>query len=192
MASHNPYASPETESLEPPGPSHPTAFNVVANYTWKSDRLYRIYPDGRSLYFIYLGSSGQTGQVVAVQFGLLGLLMMKLMAKGAKRKQQQAAGTRDQSTPEELLAEHKHNFKVSLDEIVDSTIEPRATFTASMNQVGRWLVTLRDRKLKLEFTDLEHMNRALEHLPKLLPGRVRSNVEWNAKKKRYMKPKQLA
>ena len=34
------------------------------------------------------------------------------------------------------------------------------------------------------------MNRALAHLPAILPGRVRVNVEWNEKKKRYMKPKQ--
>ena len=57
------------------------AFNARTNLAWKGDLLFRIYPMDGKLYFIKVGGSKTANQAVAVQFGLIGILIAHFMRK---------------------------------------------------------------------------------------------------------------
>jgi len=189
MGTQNPFASPnpvlEGKSLA----LNPRAFNISQILTWSANRSYRVYPVGESLYFTYLGKATGAGDAVAIQFGLAGMLFLWLSRRSATKKEAEKSVERDQLSPEDLLTEHKHNFKLDLVDIQEAAIEARA-WTGGAYQQGRCNVTLKDnKKLAFEFATVEQMQKALEQLPTILGDRLQVRVEWDFKKKRYKKLK---
>jgi len=96
----------------------------------------------------------------------------------------------DQTDPDQLLTEHKHNFKLHTSEIHEGSIEPRPLFTFDGHQVGHWKLSLRDRrKMKFQFENNDEMAAALGALSSFFNGSLKVNVEWDEKKKRFKKKK---
>jgi hypothetical protein len=168
----------------------------VASFTAKlasahATRLYRIYLRRADLFFIVLAEGlSASPETLTVHFGLLGALIGAMMKKRAKKKNAAATRRMDQADPEQLLAEHKHNFKLHNSEIREGSIEPRPWLTIESRQVGQWKLALRDdRKMKFHFENNEEMTAALDVLSKFLNGNLTVNVEWDGKKKRFKKKK---
>ena len=162
------------------------AFNARATFAWSADRLYCVYVRDDALYFIRIGGQ-DIGTAVAGQFGLLGALAGEALRKRAKGKRDARAAAQDRQDAQDLLAMHKDNFRLVPGEVLESSIEPPATFAAHGAHVGRWLMTLSDKKLSLQFEQFGDMQVALEHLPRFFGTRLKVNVQWNAAKKRYQK-----
>ena len=96
----------------------------------------------------------------------------------------------DQADPEQLLTEHKHNFRLHTSDIREGSIEPRPWITLEGRQVGHWKLLLRDhRKMKFQFENNDNMTAAVAALSKFLNGSLKVNVEWDEKKKRFKKKK---
>src|SRR5260221_6925517 len=92
----------------------------------RATRLYRVYQRGDDLFFIVLAEGLSANQeTLTVHFGLVGGLIGVMMKKQAKKKNAAATQRMDQSNPEHLLAEHKHNFRLHTSEIREGSIEPR-------------------------------------------------------------------
>jgi hypothetical protein len=112
------------------------------------------------------------------------------MKKRAKKKNTAAAQRMDQTDPEQLLTEHKHNFKLHNSEIREGSIEPRSWITFDGHQVGYLKLLLRDdRKMKFQFETNDQMAAGLDALSRFLSGSLKVNVEWDENKKRFKKKK---
>jgi hypothetical protein len=156
-----------------------------------SARGTRVYLRRDDLFFIVLAEGlGANPEALTVHFGLLGALIGAMMKKRAKKKNAAATQRMDQTDPEQLLTEHKKNFKLHTSEIREGSVEPRPWLTLEGHQAGHWKLLLRDeRKMKFHFENNEDMTVALDALSKFLNGSLQVNVEWDGKKKRFKKKK---
>jgi hypothetical protein len=158
-----------------------------------SYRTYRVYLKRADVIFIVIaGGLSANPDMLTVHFGLLGALIGAMVKKRAKKKSEATIQRIDQIDPEQLLSEHKHNFKLHASEIREGHIEPRPWLMIGGNQAGRLKLFLRNgKKMNFEFETNEDMRAAVELLPKFLDSSLTVNVEWDEKKKRYRK-KQVA
>ena len=168
----------------------------VASFTAKlasarATRVYRVYPRRDDLFFIVLADGlNANPETLTVHFGLLGALIGAMMKKRAKKKNAAAAQRMDQTDPDQLLTEHKHNFKLHNSEIREGSIEPRPWITFDGHQVGYLKLSLRDdRKMKFQFETNDQMAAGLDALSRFLSGSLKVNVEWDENKKRFKKKK---
>src|SRR4029079_2913413 len=96
----------------------------------------------------------------------------------------------DATDPEQLLSENKRNFRLHASEISEASIEPRPAITLDGHQVGHWKLLRRDdKKLKFQFENNDDMTLALDALSKSSNLSVKVNVEWDARKKKFLKKK---
>jgi hypothetical protein len=156
-----------------------------------SDRVYRIYLKNDDLFFILFASGlGANPEALTVHFGLLGALIGAGLKKRAKKKNAATMQRFDQTDPEQLLSEHKRNFKLHASEIKEGAINPPALFAMHGRQAGRWQLLLRDgRKMNFQSETNEDLKAALDLLSTFLNSTLSVNVEWNEKKKRWQKQK---
>jgi hypothetical protein len=154
-----------------------------------SYRTYRVYLRRADIFFIVIaGGLSANPDMLTVHFGLLGALIGHFMKKRAKKKNEATIQRIDQLEPEQLLSEHKHNFKLHASEIRDGCIEPRPWLMMGGTQAGRWKLFLRDgKKMNFEFETNEDMRAALNLLPQFMNSSLVVNVEWDEQKKRYRK-----
>ncbi|HWX18654.1 MAG TPA: hypothetical protein VN578_01990 [Candidatus Binatia bacterium] len=169
----------------------PAASFTARRASARAIRVYRVYLRRDDLFFIVLADDlSARPETLTAHFGLLGLLIGAMMKKRAKKKNAAATQRMDQTAPEQLLTEHKHNFKLHTSEIREGSIEPPPWITLETSQAGHWKLLLRDdRKLKFQFENNEEMTAALDALSKLFNGGLKVNVEWDEKKKRFKKKK---
>ena len=159
--------------------------------TARATRLYRVFVKRDNLFFIVLAEGlSANPETLTVHFGLLGALIGAAMKKRARKKNAVLTQRMDQSDPEQLLTEHKHNFKLHNSEIREATVEPRPWLTLEGHQVGHCRLLLRDdKKIKFQFENNTDMAAALDGLSKFFNGSLKVNVEWDEKKKRFQKKK---
>ncbi len=163
-----------------------TAFNARFFAIFSEERLYRVYFAPGGMFFIRVG--GPRHDPVAMQFGLIGLLISSLTVKGRMKKAQQKMADMDQRSLRDRLEDHKHNFREPFTEIVSSTIEPPSWFAQRGPQRGSWKVVFENRKkMTFRFDELDDMRAAVEELPKVLGEKHASHVEWSEKKNKYVK-----
>lgn len=157
----------------------------------RGTRIYRVYPQRDDLFFILLADGFSANpETLTVHFGLIGALIGVAMKKRAKKKHAAAIQRMDQTDPQQLLTEHKHNFKLHTSEIREGSLEPRPVITFDGHQVGHWKLQLRDdRKMKFLFENNGDMTAALNALSPFFNGSLNVNVEWDEKKKRFKKKK---
>ena len=163
-------------------------FNAKLVLAASADRVYRVTQMGNDLYFIRIGGQGGVQEGITRQFGLLGFIIGALLKKRSDKKKESLIQNIDQTHPEQLLAEHKHNFKLNREEIQGGAIEPPSFFAAHGPQVGRWNFHLMDgKKMNFQFDQIADMKTALDVLPILCSGGLSVNVEWNEGKQRFEK-----
>ena len=162
------------------------AFNARAVFTWGSDRLYRVYVRDDALYFIRIGGQG-VGTAVAGQFGLVGALVGQAIKKRADAAREAKTAAQDQQDAQDLLAQHKDNFRLLPGEPVTASIEPPAGPAGHGPHVARWLLVWSDRKWTLQFEQMIDAEMAMAHLPRFFGERLKVNVRWDAGKKKYVK-----
>jgi len=163
---------------------------TAGSFTAKlSSRIYRVYVRRDDFFFIVLAEGlSANPQTLTVHLGLLGFLIGAMMKKRAKKKKAAATQRMDQTDPEQLLTENKHNFRLHSSEISEGSIEPRPPITFDGHQVGHWKLLLRDgKKKKFQFENNDDMAAGLQALSKCLNGNLKVNVEWDEKKKKFKK-----
>ncbi len=178
--------------MTPPSSSQVTGVNAGVSFTARhASRVYRVYPRRDDLFFIVLAEGlSANPQTLTVHFGLLGLLIGAMMKKRAKKKKEAATQRMDQTDPEQLLVENKHNFKLHSSEISEGSIEPRPAISFDGHEVGHCKLLLRNnKKKKLQFENNDDLAAALDSLQKFFHGSLKVNVEWNENKKRFTKKK---
>ena len=171
-------------------PEQPPYFEGVIPFHWKPNRMYRVYVLPQELVFIYVGSGGETQAAVAAQFGLVGALISAAAnpAKKIQQRQQQL----DTAQFDQLVADHKHNFRAPAAELTDISIDPRSTWLAVMFSQPQHVGVLRfthaaQGKRRLCINSLEDMQVAVECLPVALGHQVAVNVEWDQQKGKFVK-----
>ncbi|HYT88633.1 MAG TPA: hypothetical protein VEL76_07980 [Gemmataceae bacterium] len=179
-------ATPDLK-LAPSGPALPS-FLGIAPFTWRPNRLYRVYVLPQELVFLWAGA-GAEATAIGAQFGLIGGLMTAAMRREPKV---QVGEGLDLDTVEQLLPSHKHNFRAHLDDLSYVTIDPRSFWLAAMYYQGAHIGVLRFRhrkqgKMSLCLSNYEDMKIALETVPAALGDLVTVNVEWSDYKGRFVR-----
>lgn len=164
-------------------------FNVRATYTWKPDRLYRVYYSSGQLYFIRIGGQGYAlAQLLELQLGPFGKMLGRAAQRRSDAKLAQKVEETDRIPPEVRIREHKHNFQIGAGDVTESTILPASQFASHGIRFGRWNVSLRGgSELRLQFEQLDDMQIALELLTRALGNRLSVEVEWDARASRFVK-----
>ncbi len=167
----------------------PPFFHGVAVSSWGRSRRYRVYTPPRELVFIYAGSGNDIGSAVGVQFGAIGgLIAGALIARKKKREQERL----DRARFDELITSHEHNFRVAAGAVSEMSIEPRSF----------WFGVWHNRPLNTGFLRFNHPEKgrinfciesqddlkiAVKNVPESLRNQVVVNVEWDAKKKKFVR-----
>lgn len=167
-----------------------TYFHGVAPFTWSPNRLYRVYIRPGELVFVYAGSPGEVSVAAAAHFGLLGGLIAA--AANPARKNQERQEKLNTSSLEELLDDHKHNFRASAEELSDVSLNPYAFWTAAIhsqpNHVGIFRFTHASKgKMMICINSSDDMRTAVEKLPAALGDRVELNGRWDDARQRFVK-----
>jgi hypothetical protein len=153
-------------------------------------REYRVYARRSDFFFIEVPGLSATAEALSIHFGIIGLLVRRHLKKKARKKAELYFQAADLEDPEKLLGQNKHNFKVYVPEIRESSIEPPALFAMHGQQAGGWQFSMRDgKKMRFEFVNVDDMKAASTVLPQLLNGTLKVKAEWNETKKRFQKLK---
>jgi hypothetical protein len=164
-------------------------FNVMETSFFARDRLYRVYCDAQSLYFIRIG--GQLWKEVEPnamnQGGLVGGFMTGLAAS-ERRMDPKRIAQMDKTPPSEVLGQHRHDKAVALDDVASASLEPWSFFRGQGSHVGRWVVTAATgKRWKFQFPETEEMGIAVEAVPAVLGDKVQVNVAWDEDRQRFVR-----
>ncbi|MBI1344703.1 hypothetical protein GC163_00290 [bacterium] len=170
----------------------PPFFHAVAVFDWKTNRRYRVYLQRNELIFIYAHDDDQMSQVMWAQFGLVGLLIMAWRKKGVEAKKLTRQQQLDQSTLEELLDEHKFNFRASAYELSEMELLPKSGWTQGWYGQKELAGILKFRhvekgKFCLCLPRIEDMRLAMDQLPTILEHRVDIQTTWDPAQQAYVK-----
>lgn len=156
--------------------------------TWSLDRLYRVYPTKEYLFFIRIGGQGAVARAAAVQFGILGGMILGYFEKRASARLADGLRDLDAQDPHALIGRHKHDFRVGLVEVESSRIGPAARVGTHGPHVGRWVLTPRGRKpITLQLEKVEDMKAAIDGVAAVAGPRHQNVVVWNADSGRFVK-----
>ena len=163
------------------------AFNARRGWAWKGEHLFRVYLTPDKAWFIRIGSARQGAAAVGYQGGLLGMLIAWYLSKRAKKKAAKKALDNENRSLEELLPEHKRNHVIALADISDPAIEQAGFWGGSLT---RWTFNCAGEKKRVNcaLNETVDVDAAIQCLTAVLPT-LRVAVEYNEKKKRYVKIK---
>jgi len=160
-------------------------FGGTQSNFWTKNRHYRLYMTSNEIIAIWVGND----EVPSFVGGLLGTLMALALSKGKKKK------TRDEElatkTLDEMRADHKHNYALSLEEIESAELLPSSLLVqmnyASIKPVGVLSITCYNGK-RLEFGiwSKEDMEAAIDLPTSHLADRTRIKTTWDERKKQYV------
>jgi hypothetical protein len=171
--------------------SQPPFFSAVEPQAMATNRSYRVYVLPSELIFIRAGSTGELTTALAAQFGLLGALIAAALNHAKKNQQRQEE--LNSFTLDQLMNNHKHNFRIAIRELLDARLDPYSFGLAVLHkpaQAGVFQFTHPTRgKVKLVLGSTDEMQKAVELLPSMLRERLTVNVEWNERKKRFVRKK---
>ncbi|MBK9231758.1 MAG: hypothetical protein IPO15_13155 [Anaerolineae bacterium] len=165
---------------------HMNAFNGRQISALSSDRLYRVFFDQGEAFFIQIG--GQSfGQAIAVQFGLLGMLIYAPFQRRAQAKLEAKIRDLDMQPPSALLAAGKHNFRAFISDFESSSLQAAPALGGHGRHLGRWVLQLRGQKpMTLQLETEDDMRRAFETLPSAISTHV-NQVAWDTAKSKFVK-----
>jgi hypothetical protein len=162
------------------------AFNARTHVGLKGDMLFRIYLTDQQLYFIKVGGSNTQGQMIAIQFGLLGALSAYYLNKRNKKKTQQKLNSVAGVSPEQLLAQDKVNTVAPLDAFSELALNAGSFWNSA--RYGTW--TFRDAKGKkrvYRFDDGDNFEAAAQRLGVTFGERLEVKGRWDASRKRVVR-----
>jgi hypothetical protein len=143
--------------------------------------MHRVIVSAGSLYFIRLGglisaSDAGSGRSLFAQeravAAVIGWFAKKTLDSGLSKIE----GT----NPEQLVASSRKHFKVTPDEVIESTLDPPSMFSGERPSFARWKVTVRGRKRTIyEIEDRASLETALSLLPPLLGDKLKVKVKYS-------------
>jgi hypothetical protein len=171
-------------------PEGPTFFQARACFAFKPNRTYRVYVRPDDLVFIRIAGQELMDPAAAAHFGLLGGLLMAA-ANSRQRKMQERIKQIEGRPLDEVIGDHKHNFRATAEELENVRIEPRSFW----NQMGyhgtsQGLLKFRHRqrgKFVLQIPTVDDMRTAVECLPAVLGEAVRIGVRWDSDKQKFVR-----
>ncbi len=83
----------------------------------------------------------------------------------------------EQSDPEAMPQSSKKHFKIAVDDLVRSSLEPPSLFRGHGHYYATWKVVTRKTKDAFQVEDPDSLEAALDHLPGLLEARLTVTVD---------------
>jgi hypothetical protein len=155
-------------------------FNVMATFWFARDRLFRVYADSDTLYFIRIGGQFAYKDMNAIHpSGGLAYAVKTSLAAAERIMAPEEIAVLDRTSPREALGHHKHNVAIPLENIASATLVPPPLLSLHGRNFGRWRVNLKEgESLTLQFMEIEQMQTAVEVLPALLQDKLQVRVRW--------------
>jgi hypothetical protein len=151
------------------------SFEARQGNTWTADVQYQVFVSTERAVAVRTGGqfAGQSGQLLAHQLGLLGVLVHKVFfeKREARRKAEQAKAL-ELCTMDELLARHPKNFELPLHAVKRGRIE-RLRFSLHGATVARLVLEPQNREpLKLLLQTAAQLDACRALLVSVLEGRL--------------------
>jgi hypothetical protein len=163
------------------------AFNAFRRWTWSGEHLFRVYLTPEFVYFIRIGGARNQEQALYFQFGLIGWIVGHFMAKSRRKKEEARVYQMEGKFLEKLLSEHKKNFVFPTGDITDVALESGGWSSGGLVKLS-FNVKGEKKRLTMILDKVEDVHIAIRRLPQWFPG-ARVGIEFNEKKKKYVKAK---
>jgi hypothetical protein len=158
---------------------------------WTPNRYYRVCVLPSELVLLRAGSSAGEAAAAGAQFGLIGALFVA--AANPAQKNQKRREELDNSSLDDLIDDHKHNFRVGVWEIDKASLDPTSFWLAGVygeQNIGVFRFAHASRgQVRLAFSSADDLKTAFETLPAVLGEKLTVNIEWNEKKNRFVRKK---
>src|SRR5262245_50704744 len=173
--------------------THSNSFQARALFTWTPDRIYRVEVRNGCLYFLRVGGQfdldrgGMTAGAVAPLPALLCLAANEALFR--KHKQEELIARDPNQDPEQLLAIHPHNFKLSPSDIRQVTFLPKKWLLSFVRpHFGRLVIEqINGKSQEYHFERQEDVQIAMEQLPILLREKVETRIRWDGCKQAFVR-----
>lgn len=171
----------------------PVVFYGRSIHTIAPDRIYRIQSWQGALYFLRVGGqfdpergASQPGHAGAKAVAGAILNVAELLFND--RKQQELAARDLSRSPDDLIAIHPDNFKVTADDVDAATLLAPSWLALLRRHYGRWMLTLGSgTKWQFHFEHISDMKTAADFLPGFLGERLVVKAKWNERRQRFEK-----
>ncbi len=151
---------------------------VVRSYrNFAPARMFRVSVGPDALYF--LRAPGIIGAADAGTGHSLdpGQLAVAAIFRWLGRRNIEKARAELDGDPEELVRSSRKHFKLLVDEMIESRLDPPSMLSGHGFYYSRWQVVTPSGNTTYQIEDAESLNAALDHLPGLLGPRLAVNVE---------------
>jgi hypothetical protein len=156
---------------------HP-AFVVRSYPAFRAARLYRVLVSPTTLYFIRMkGLISASDAGSAFDFRPDHAAVAALIRWFGQKTIDSARAETEQVDPEEMVRTSKKHFKLSVDEFVNSSLEPPSLFSGHGHYYASWKIVTHDRKDRFQIEDPESLESALMSLPAVLGPKLTVKVD---------------
>jgi hypothetical protein len=163
-------------------------FNVMATFWLSRDRLFRVYADSDTLYFIRIGGQFAYKDINDIPpTGGLAYAVKTSLAAAERIMAPEEIAVLDRSSPREALGHHKHNMAIPLANIASAVLVPPPMISLHGRNFGRWLLNLNEGEpWTFQFVEVEQMQTAVEVLPALLGDKLQVKVRWEPARAKFV------
>lgn len=163
-------------------------FNVMATFWFARDRLYRIYVDSNTLYFIRIGGQFAYKDINDLYpSGGLAYAVKTSLAASERIMAPEEIAVLDRSSPRQALGQHKHNMAIPLADIASAVLVSPPLISLHGRNFGRWILNLKEgESWTFQFMEVEQMQTAVEVLPNLLGEKLQVKVRWEPARTKFV------
>jgi hypothetical protein len=166
-------------------------FNVMATFWFARDRLFRVYADSDTLYFIRIGGQFAYKDIKDLHANPLGgglaYAVKSSLAAAERIMAPEDIAVLDRSSPRSALGQHQHNMAIPLANIASATLVPPPLISLHGRNFGRWLLHLNEGATQtFQFMEIDEMQTALVVLPALLQDKLQVKVRWEPARAKFV------
>lgn len=163
-------------------------FNVRATFWWRMDRSYRVYVRDHELILIRIGGQPVDWVAALNQLGVLGVWIGRKLNARREASLQAKSAEADRISPEVLVDQHPHSFRISTPEVVSSTFEPGSAISLHGPHAAAWHLSLRSgRSWRFQFDEAQEAVIALPLLRRVLGASLVTTAVWDDVEGRFVK-----
>lgn len=163
-------------------------FNANATFWLRMNRVYRVYATDQELYFIRIGGQAVDWSSALRQLGILGVWIGGKLDARREAALASRAVEADRLSPQVLVNQHPHSFRLGVSEIESASFEPGSVVSLHGGHVAVWRLALKNgQRWRFQFDGASEASAALRILSRILGPLLVTTAVWDRESQRFVK-----